>query len=269
MTDEVPSTTLEPGPSSFASDGLTIHYEIAGSGSPLVVLHGWANSYRGFFVDNGWLDVLSPIRTIIGIDQRGHGASDKPHEPEAYAPELMAGDVVALLDQLGVEQTDVFGYSMGGLVTGTMLAHHRQRLSAAVLGGVGGNLFSEDQSTLDALYRPLIDALLADDPADIEIDALRNVRAYYEEIGNDRIALAAWLQAGHVAGSPDLLAGLDIPVLVCNAEADSEGPLVAAAIPSAEFESIPGTNHITVVSDQRYKERIRRFFNEIDLASSS
>jgi len=263
--DRMESGALEPGAASFESDGVRIRYEIAGRGRPLAVLHGWASSYREMFIGNGWLDVLGPIRTIIGVDQRGHGRSDKPHEVEAYEPGPMAGDVVALLDHLDVEKADLFGYSMGGLVTARLLTHHRDRVSAAVLGGVGPNMFDENR-TLDALYQPMIEALLADDAADVENEILRNVRIHYEEIGNDPVALAAWMRAGHFAGPPDMLEGLDLPVLVCNAEADSEGAAVAAAIPSAQFDEIPGTNHNSVLSDQRYKDRVRRFFDEIDAA---
>ena len=265
-TNVVRTKQLTPGPPSFDSGGVRIHYEIAGSGHPMVVLHGWANSYQGFFAGNGWLGVLAPLRTIIGVDQRGHGESDKPHDPAAYTAPVMAGDVVALLDHLGVGQADLFGYSMGGLVTARMLVQAPERVSAAVLGGVGPNLFDPDSSALDALYAPMIDALLAENPEDIEIEVLRAVRDFYVAEGNDLVALAAWLQAEHFAGAPEELAGLTVPVLVVNGEADTGGPDVAAAIPGAQLEMIPGTNHLTVVPDKRFKDRVLRFLSEIDAA---
>ena len=82
--DETPAV-IPNGDFMFDSDGVQIHYTITGSGPPLVLLHGWANRYEEMWVGNGWVDELSPIRTIIGVDQRGHGTSDKPHDPAAYS----------------------------------------------------------------------------------------------------------------------------------------------------------------------------------------
>ena len=104
-----------------------------------MLLHGWASSYQDTWVDKGWIDLLTPIRQVIGVDQRGHGASDKPHDAEAYTPLVMAQDVVNLLDHLGIEKADVFGYSMGGGVAGALLGSHQERLRAVVMGGIGAN----------------------------------------------------------------------------------------------------------------------------------
>lgn len=85
---------------SFDSDGVKISYTERGAGPPVVLIHGWA-------VDSGmWGKVtaaLAPDFRVIAIDCRGHGRSDKPHEPAAYGPK-MAGDIVRQLDHLRIPQ---------------------------------------------------------------------------------------------------------------------------------------------------------------------
>ena len=62
-------------------------------------------------------------RQLILLDARGHGASDKPHDPAAYDLRLRVGDVTAVLDDLEIRRADYFGYSMGGWI-GFGLAKH-------------------------------------------------------------------------------------------------------------------------------------------------
>ena len=250
----------------FDSGGVRIHYETAGAGFPIVLLHGWASSYRMNFVDAGWVEALSPVRRVIGVDQRGHGASDKPHESSAYAHEVMARDVIALLDHLGIERADVFGYSMGGQIAGRLLVHAPERLRAVVMGGVGVNWMDPAGDGSAEQYAVVIDALLAEDPNTIENATIRAVRDLYAAQGNDLGALAAWLQADHFGATREELANVETPVLVVNGESDTEAAQVAEAIPGAQVEVIPGTNHITVVPDQRFKERVLRFLREIGAA---
>src|SRR5262245_37737620 len=95
------------------NQGVRTHYEVEGAGPPLVLLHGLTASpeqWRFF----GVVDELKHGYQLILIDGRGHGASDKPHDPAAYSQEAMAGDFVAVLDQLGVPRAYYWGTSMGG-----------------------------------------------------------------------------------------------------------------------------------------------------------
>src|SRR3954447_26749762 len=69
-----------------SNDGVRIYYEREGSGPPLVLHHGFTRSLEGWR-DNGYADVLNTEYELILMDARGHGRSDKPHDPAAYAPE--------------------------------------------------------------------------------------------------------------------------------------------------------------------------------------
>ena len=80
----------------FDSDGVRLHYELHGpeSGPPVVVVHGFASDYQLNWVGTRWQETLVGAGyRVIGLDCRGHGHSDKPHDPSAYSMTEMAADV--------------------------------------------------------------------------------------------------------------------------------------------------------------------------------
>lgn len=120
----------------FDSAGVKIRYVVAGEGPPLVLIHGFSGNIEHDWVRTGVLQKLSKDIKVIAIDARGHGQSDKPHDPAAYgAP--MALDVVRLLDELHIDKAFVAGYSMGGFLTLKLVTLAPERLSGAVIGGAG------------------------------------------------------------------------------------------------------------------------------------
>ena len=84
-------------------------------------------------VDTGVLPDLARDHREVALDLRGHGASDKPHQPRAY--DEIGLDVIRLLDHLGIERAHVVGYSLGGIIAVKLLTTHPQRFSSAVIGG--------------------------------------------------------------------------------------------------------------------------------------
>ena len=76
---------------------------------------------------------------VITLDARGHGRSGKPHDPSAYDGLAMVHDVQRLLDHLSLDSIDMIGYSMGSLVTASLLVNE-PRVRSGVLGGVGARL---------------------------------------------------------------------------------------------------------------------------------
>ena len=83
------------------NDGLRIHYEVAGSGDPLVLYHGLTGSGERWR-DTGYVASLSDAHHLILIDARGHGGSDKPRDQAAYGRRRQATDVVAVLNDLEI-----------------------------------------------------------------------------------------------------------------------------------------------------------------------
>lgn len=138
------------------NDGLRIHYRLDGNaaGPPLVLQHGYSMSLHDWY-DPGYVDTLGAAYRLILIDARGHGASDKPHDPDAYRAARMAGDVVAVLDALGLARAHFFGYSMGGRIGFALAREAPARLHSLVLGGNGANERSPEEPILRAYLERL------------------------------------------------------------------------------------------------------------------
>src|SRR5215831_1188383 len=118
--------------------GVRIYYETEGSGPPLLLHCGFLQSLQDWR-DAGYVAVLRDDFRLILLDPRGQGASDKPHDPAAYAVDAFVADVVAVLDDLGEATAHFRGYSMGGNIGAAMghLAPHRCR--SLVIGAAPGN----------------------------------------------------------------------------------------------------------------------------------
>src|SRR6188472_2482220 len=101
-------------------DGLESAYATCGSidtGVPVVLHHGFAASHRTNWVAAGMVDALTAAgHSVVALDARGHGESDHPHDPALYGESLMSIDVIDLVASLGIDEYDLVGYSMGGIV---------------------------------------------------------------------------------------------------------------------------------------------------------
>lgn len=117
-----------------SSDGVRLAYELRGAG-PALLLHLGAGCDSGLWDAAGYLGPLTETYTCILFDHRGHGESDKPRDAAAYHVDRMTGDVVELLDHLGIESTAFWGYS-AGISEGIRLAElHPDRCWAIVASG--------------------------------------------------------------------------------------------------------------------------------------
>ena len=112
-------------------NGLSLHYEEHGSGEPLILLHGGIGAGEMF---GAIMPGLSAGRRVITVDLQGHGGTADVDRP--LRPELMADDIAALLDHLGLEQVDLMGYSLGGLVALRTAIQHPARIRRLVLVAV-------------------------------------------------------------------------------------------------------------------------------------
>lgn len=243
---------------SFGSDGIRIAYETSGDGEPVVLVHGFASDHGRNWKSPGWFDVLTGARRrVVALDCRGHGESEKPHDPVAYDADLMTGDVIRLLDHLRVERADLMGYSMGGRLAAALLAHYPQRFRRAVLAGVGRGIVGERLGA-EAIAR----ALEADAAGSISSPTARAFRAFAEQGGNDLRALAACMRGLRRTVEAGELAAVRLPVLVVvggNDDLATEPDALAGLIPGARLVTVPGRDHLTTVGDRRYKEAVLDF----------
>ncbi len=129
-------SAAEPSSRTFDAKGVKIHYLLAGSGSPVVLIHGLYSSAETNWKLPGTLAELAKNHQVIALDLPGHGKSDKPEGDEAYGTQLVE-DVVLLLDHLEIKQAHVVGYSLGGMVTMKLIVEHPERVLSGTLGGMG------------------------------------------------------------------------------------------------------------------------------------
>lgn len=129
--------------------GVKIHYIDEGRGEPIVLLHGGGSSLESW-VSAGVVANLSKDYRVIAFDARGHGRSDKPHDPKAYG-RAQALDVVRLLDVLKIKQAHIVGFSLGGSTTSQLLTLHPERfITATLIGGPGRYPWTaEDQQRIE------------------------------------------------------------------------------------------------------------------------
>jgi pimeloyl-ACP methyl ester carboxylesterase len=201
----------------FLSGGVEIAYDDLNpaepAGRPMVLVHGFASNRKEGWKRTGWYAALERRgMRCVALDQRGHGESAKLHEPEAYERALLAQDVIALLDTLGLEQVDLFGYSMGARTALAAALNAPERVGHLILGGVGERLMEPRSSSNppDAMAA----AMLAEDPETITHPMLRSFRHFADEQGEDRRALAAFVRAQNPPLEAQALASLSMPTLV-------------------------------------------------------
>src|SRR3954470_17609413 len=131
----------------FDSNGVKIRYVTEGTGEPVVLIHGWMGDSSTWGRDRSGNTKLKGVDgfRLIALDCRGHGKSDKPHDPKDYGPE-MAADVVRLLDHLKVEKAHLVGYSSGAFIAGKVAATHPGRVLGVVYGGQAPLIVGEKSS---------------------------------------------------------------------------------------------------------------------------
>jgi pimeloyl-ACP methyl ester carboxylesterase len=250
---------------SFEREGVRIVYDDlrpnGGGGEPIVLVHGFASNRANNWADTGWYETLLDLdRRVVALDNRGHGESDKRYDPAAYDLPTMARDVVGLLDHLDVPAADYFGYSMGGRIGLELLQRHPERVTAAVLGGVGGQVVTDSAGDREGIAR----ALEAEDPEAIDHQVGRDFRVFAEATGADREALAAVIRAHGDARTDHELSRIGLPVLVAAGDEDDivGDPVdLAAEFPNAEAAIVPEGDHLSTVPDGEFVAMVTDFLD--------
>jgi len=197
---------------------------------------------------------------VIAVDNRGHGASQKLYEPEAYTGPVMAEDARRLLDHLGIAKADVIGYSMGARIAAFLALAHPDRVRSAVFAGLGANMI---RGVGDP--KPIEAALLAEDLSAIADPNARGFRLFADQTKSDRRALAACIMASRDRIPAADLSTLSVPVLVAVGTEDTiAGPTqpLADTIPGARLLDIPGRDHMKAVGDRIFKEGVLNFLKQ-------
>lgn len=242
----------------FNHDGIDIAFAEFGDGPAVLCIHGFASSGKVNWIDTGWIETLTEAgyRAVV-IDNRGHGASDRPHDPDAYMPRIMAQDSVALLDHLGVDRVAVLGYSMGARISAFLSYDHPERVTCAIFGGMGMNLINGLSDSND-----IIAGLLAPDLENLSHPTARQFRIFADHTGSDRVALAACMETSREPMARADVRRIAVPVLVAVGEADEmAGPPepLAELMAQAEAYVIPRRDHMRATGDKLFKAKTLEF----------
>ena len=247
----------------FTSDGLSLAYDDFGptdARKAIVLVLGFsANRYENW-KRMGWYDALAAkgLR-VLAFDNRGHGESAKPHEPEKYAREAMARDVFALMDHAGVDRAHLLGFSMGSHIALTAALLDGSRIDHLVVSGVGGRFF-EPARDPDAMAQ----AMEAPSPEAIADPMLKSFRHFADEQKEDRLALAACSRGPREPITRDALMAIRRPALVIAGARDQlAGPPqgLADAIMGAKAVTIPGCDHFSMIAHGLFKASVFDFFD--------
>ncbi|WP_420962298.1 alpha/beta fold hydrolase [Brucella sp. IR073] len=245
----------------FEHDGRRLAFREAGEGEPVLLIHGFASSSYVNWVGPGWFQTLTEAGyRVIAIDNRGHGESDKSHEPSDYTPSLMAGDAAALLDHLGIGTAHVMGYSMGARIAAFMALEHPSRVHDVVFGGLGIGMVTGAGN-----WEPIHEALLAEDPATITHPRGLMFRKFADQTKSDRIALAACVLTSKVELTADEVGHITQPALVAVGTKDDIGGNpheLAALLSNGRALDIPDRDHMLAVGDRVFKRAVLEFLQE-------
>jgi len=238
-------------PFAASTDGVRIHYEVEGSGPPLVLSHWFAGSLEDWR-EFGYVDALRDEYQLLLVDARGHGLSEKPHDVEAHTTDQYARDIVAVLDDLGIETSHYWGYSNGGYVGFAAALLAPERFRSFVIGGADPWWTPEWSTFADELIGKLE-------------QGLETMIAWSEEwlgpwptplrergLANDSQALIARFTNIHFdPGYRERLAEIRHPALIYRAEGDDQAEFAretAALMPNADYRELPELNHMTALT---------------------
>jgi len=222
-----------------SNQGVRIYYEVEGNGPPLVLQHGSACS-SAEWREMGYCDVLRGDYQLILIDARGHGASDKPHEPAAYALPLRVADVTAVLDALAIRHAHYFGYSMGGWIGFGLAKHAPERVRTLILGGA--HPYAEPLQARHVIMNQGRDAFIAASERLLGCHMTPTLRARL--MATDLQALRA--QTQDRPSIADVLPTMAMPCLLFVGETEPRLPDVQVCLqhmPTATFFVVPGCGH--------------------------
>lgn len=238
--------------------GLRIAYHVEGSGPPAVLVHGYTASGWANWVATGWVERLAVRHTLVIPDLRGHGLSEKPWRTEAYSLAAFAADVLAVMDEEGIDRAALVGYSMGGMVALELLGRHGHRFERGIIGGMGsyfprgrGRFAFERRHPRSRAPRPAA------------AERLRYLARYFamaDPVALDRVLRAVF--RGREPVDPAILPVIDHPVLVAAGTADvffEPAAALARQLPNARFLPIPHDGHASAVRNPRFIEAAAAF----------
>ncbi|MEQ9518772.1 MAG: alpha/beta hydrolase [Parvibaculum sp.] len=243
----------------FENNGVGVAYDDIGEGKPILLLHGFASTRTDNWSRTGWYGTLQKTgRRVIAMDWRGHGESAKLYDPADYGTDMMVGDAIRLLDHLEIKSCAVMGFSMGAGLGLRLAVREGSRISDLVLAGVGGKMLAREESD-PGLRAEIFTAASVDE---ISNPTARGFRLYAEQLNQDLKALAACVSHHRENPEHEELMAIRANTLVVAGQRDDlagDPAALAAHIPGAKSELIPGADHMYLLTNGAFKGTVIDF----------
>ncbi|MBR0757146.1 alpha/beta fold hydrolase [Bradyrhizobium jicamae] len=247
-------------------DGVSIFYEVHGSGSPLILTHGYSSTSAMW---QGQIEALAKQHQLILWDMRGHGQSDYPDDPLAYSEALTVADIAALLDTVGADKAVIGGLSLGGYMSLAFHRAHPERVRALLIIDTGPGFKKDDaRETWNKRARDTGERFERDG-LDILKSASRE-RASVTHRNAKGLALAArGMLAQRDARVIESLPDIKVPSLVVVGADDTPflaaSDYMAAKIPGAQKIVIPNAGHaVNIDQPQAFIDAVLQFLDQLN-----
>ena len=244
-------------------DGVKIHYEVYGSGTPLLLTHGYSSTAAMW---QGQIAALSKNHKLVLWDMRGHGQSDYPDDPKAYSEALTVADMAALLDAVGANSAIVGGLSLGGYMSLAFYRAHPERVRALLIIDTGPGFKKDDareawnrraQETADRFEREGLAVLKT-------LSRERSSVTHRDAAGLARAARGMLTQrdARVIESLPDIKVPSLVVVGADDAPFLAASDYMAAKIPGAKKAVIPGAGHaVNIDQPQAFIDAVLPFLD--------
>ena len=262
MSAAIPALTEMPKPQFVMSaEGRRIATYLWGDDDAPTVLcvHGFASSCRDNWVNTGWVrDLTRAGYRVLGVDQLGHGASDKPYDPAEYGMDALVADLITVLDTHLLETVLYAGYSLGARVGWQLAVQAPEHVERAVLGGIpDGRPLARLQIAQARAY--------AEHGTPVEDQVTRNYVTLAERVdGNDLLALIALAEGMRLGDAdPDPANPPMQTILFATGSEDailerSKG--LADATPNGTFVELPNRHHFNAPGSRVFRQAAVEFF---------
>ncbi|MEL6060524.1 MULTISPECIES: alpha/beta fold hydrolase [unclassified Methylobacterium] len=272
-------------PSATTDDGIRLHYEESGSGTPLIFVHEFAGDHRSY---EAQLRHFGRRYHAVAFNARGYPPSDVPDSVSAYTQARAADDILAILDHIGGSRAHVAGISMGAFATLHFGLRHHERALSLCLGGCGYGAEPDRQATFRAEATATAELLrregmaafaerYAYGPTRVQFAnkdprghaAFKQMLAEHSALGSANTQLGVQRERPSLYDLTDELGRITAPTLIVSGDEDwpclAPSLMLKRVIPSAGLAILPNTGHaLSVEEPDAYNALLDAFLAQVE-----
>src|SRR5919202_128737 len=272
-------------PFAVTDDGIRLHYEETGAGTPVIFVHEFAGDHRSW---EAQLRHFGQRYRCIAFNARGYPPSDVPESPSAYSQARAADDIKSVLDHLGIERAHVVGLSMGGFATLHFGFRHAARARSLTVGGCGygaekdqrERFRGEAEAVAEFLKTKGIAAFAekyAYGPTRVQFEnkdprgfaEFKRMPAEHSALGSANTQLGVQRERPSLYDLVDEMKRLTVPTLILTGDEDwpclTPGILMKQNIPSAALAVMPNCGHtINLEAPDEFNRIVGDFLAQVD-----